>query len=154
FSDDYFQEIINPDFEKIDSPFKQTSSRKPYVLTVILEKIIIELEDEVVSLLDKEKENLKIIESLKSKGYESSENEISESENQSENECQVVEKECDNSENSNVIALGMFKLNLDTISSVRRHKVSSVGWKKKGSSNTSKVNLSSDNHSNLKKNVK
>nr|GEV26168.1 hypothetical protein [Tanacetum cinerariifolium] len=29
FSDDYFQEIINPDFEKIDSPFQQTSSLKP-----------------------------------------------------------------------------------------------------------------------------
>nr|GEX62494.1 hypothetical protein [Tanacetum cinerariifolium] len=28
FSDDYFQEIINPDFEKIDSPFQQTSSLK------------------------------------------------------------------------------------------------------------------------------
>nr|GEU82912.1 Gag-Pol polyprotein [Tanacetum cinerariifolium] len=35
FSDDYFQEIINPDFEKIDSPFQQTSSLKPYVLTVV-----------------------------------------------------------------------------------------------------------------------
>nr|GEZ53192.1 hypothetical protein [Tanacetum cinerariifolium] len=29
FSDDYFQEILNPDFEKIDSPFQQTSSLKP-----------------------------------------------------------------------------------------------------------------------------
>nr|GEW44631.1 retrovirus-related Pol polyprotein from transposon TNT 1-94 [Tanacetum cinerariifolium] len=67
FSDDYFQEIINPDFEKIDSSFQQTSSFKPYVLTVILEKIIIDLEDEVVSLLEKEKENLEIIKSLKSK---------------------------------------------------------------------------------------
>nr|GEW34509.1 hypothetical protein [Tanacetum cinerariifolium] len=73
-------------------------------------KIIIDLEDEVMSLLDKEKDNLKIIESLKSKGCESSENEISESENQSENDCQVVEKGCDNSKNSSVIALGMFKL--------------------------------------------
>nr|GEU53645.1 integrase, catalytic region, zinc finger, CCHC-type, peptidase aspartic, catalytic [Tanacetum cinerariifolium] len=211
FSNDYFQEIINPDFKKIDSLFQQTSSLKPYVPIVILERIIIDLEDEVVSLLDKEKENLKIIESLKSKGCESSENEISESKNQSENECQVVEKECDNSENSNVIAPGMFKLsvsqsisqisvlntshasnnvekktkrkrrnrnspkqhdkqvntdvlrankafvhflNLDTFSSVRRSKVSSVEWKKKGSSNTSKDNFSSDNHSNLNKNVK
>ncbi|GJZ91359.1 hypothetical protein Tco_0663286 [Tanacetum coccineum] len=104
FSDDYFQEIINPDFEKIDSPFQQTSSLKPYVPTVILEKIIIDLEDEVVSLLEKEKENLEIIESLKSKGFESSENAISESENQSENDCQVVEKGCENLENSIVIA--------------------------------------------------
>nr|GFA83886.1 integrase, catalytic region, zinc finger, CCHC-type, peptidase aspartic, catalytic [Tanacetum cinerariifolium] len=47
FLDDYFQEIINPDFEKIDSSFQQTSSLKPYVSTVILEKIIIDLEDEV-----------------------------------------------------------------------------------------------------------
>nr|GEW60406.1 hypothetical protein [Tanacetum cinerariifolium] len=67
FSDDYFQEIINPDFEKIDSLFQQTSSLKPYVLTVILEKIMIDLEDEVVGLLEKEKANLKTIESLKSK---------------------------------------------------------------------------------------
>nr|GFB51079.1 hypothetical protein [Tanacetum cinerariifolium] len=29
FSDDYFQEITNSDFEKIDSPFQQTSSLKP-----------------------------------------------------------------------------------------------------------------------------
>ncbi|GJS48757.1 retrovirus-related pol polyprotein from transposon TNT 1-94 [Tanacetum coccineum] len=92
FSDDYFQEIINPDFEKIDSPFQQTSLLKPYVPTVILEKIIVDLEDEVVSILEKEKENLEIIESLKSKGFESSENAIFESENQSENDCQEVEE--------------------------------------------------------------
>nr|GEY33936.1 hypothetical protein [Tanacetum cinerariifolium] len=67
FSGDYFQGIINPDFEKIDSLFRQISSLKPYVPTVILEKIIIDLEDEVVSLLKKEKANLKTIESLKSK---------------------------------------------------------------------------------------
>nr|GEX03883.1 hypothetical protein [Tanacetum cinerariifolium] len=47
FLDDYFQEIINPDFEKIDSPFQQTSSLKLYVSNFILEKIIIDLEDEV-----------------------------------------------------------------------------------------------------------
>nr|GEY13371.1 hypothetical protein [Tanacetum cinerariifolium] len=41
--------------EKIDSPFQQTSSLKPYVSNVILEKIIIDLEDEVVNLLEKEK---------------------------------------------------------------------------------------------------
>nr|GEX67398.1 hypothetical protein [Tanacetum cinerariifolium] len=102
FLDDYFQEIINPDF---DSPFQQTSSLKLYVPNVILENIINDIEDEVVSLLDKEKEKLKIIESLKSKGFESSKNAISKSENQSENDCQDVDKICDNSENSNVIAL-------------------------------------------------
>nr|GEY62382.1 integrase, catalytic region, zinc finger, CCHC-type, peptidase aspartic, catalytic [Tanacetum cinerariifolium] len=123
--DDYFQEIINPDFEKIDSPFQQTSSLKPYVPTVILEKIIIDLEDEVVSLLER-KANLKTIESLKSKGFESSENAISESENQSENDCHVVEKECDQVGNS----------------------------KKKWSSNTSNVDFSSVSYSKLNKDVK
>nr|GEU66645.1 hypothetical protein [Tanacetum cinerariifolium] len=48
FSDDYFQKIINLDFEKTDSLFQQTSSLKPYVPTVILEKNIIDLEDEVI----------------------------------------------------------------------------------------------------------
>nr|GEY54288.1 integrase, catalytic region, zinc finger, CCHC-type, peptidase aspartic, catalytic [Tanacetum cinerariifolium] len=176
FSDDYFQEIINPDFDTIDSPFQQTSSLKPYVLNIIFKKIIIDLEDEVVSLLEKEKANMEIIESLKSKGFESSDNVISESENQSENNCQVVEKECDNIENSKVIAPGMFKLsvsqsvspisvtktscalngveNLDTLSSVRRPKSSGVMWMRKGSSNTVKADLSSVNHSNLNTNVK
>nr|GFC85608.1 hypothetical protein [Tanacetum cinerariifolium] len=69
FEDDYFQDIINPDFEKIDSPFQQTSSLKPYVPNVILKKIIIDLEDEVVNLLEKENANLETIESLKSKGF-------------------------------------------------------------------------------------
>nr|GEY78618.1 integrase, catalytic region, zinc finger, CCHC-type, peptidase aspartic, catalytic [Tanacetum cinerariifolium] len=100
------------DFEKIDSPFQQTSSLKPYVPTMILEKTIIDLEDEVVSLLEKEKANLETIESLKSKGFESSENAISESKNQSENDCQVVEKERDQMENSKVIAPGMFKFSV------------------------------------------
>nr|GEU60305.1 hypothetical protein [Tanacetum cinerariifolium] len=116
FLDDYFQEIINPDFKKIDSLFQQTSSLKPYVPTVILEKIIIDLEDEVVSLLDKEKENLKIIESLKlidvEKGVESSEKVVSETKIKSENDCQVIEKVCDSEENPNVIAPGMFKLSV------------------------------------------
>nr|GEU30776.1 hypothetical protein [Tanacetum cinerariifolium] len=75
-------------------------------------KIIIDLEDEVVNLLEKEKENLEIIESLKSKGFESSENAISKSENQNENDCQVVEKGCDQIENSKVFAPGMFKLSV------------------------------------------
>nr|GFA38855.1 hypothetical protein [Tanacetum cinerariifolium] len=154
----------------------QTSSLKPYVSNVILEKIIIDLEDEVVNLLEKEKANLETIKSLKSKGFESSENAISESKNQSENDCQVVEKECDKVENSKVIAPGMFKLsvsqsvspmsmsktscdynnveNLDTFSSVRRPKHNGVIWKKKGSSNTFNVDLSSVIHLKLNKNVK
>nr|GEY05553.1 integrase, catalytic region, zinc finger, CCHC-type, peptidase aspartic, catalytic [Tanacetum cinerariifolium] len=147
FSDDYFQEIINPDFEKIDSSFQQRNSLKPYVPTMILEKIIIDLEDEVVSLLEKEKANLKTIESLKLKVFESSENAISESKNQSE-------KECDQVENSKVIAPRIFKLNLVTFSSVRRPKHSGVIWKKKGSSNTFNVDSSSVSHSKLNKDVK
>nr|GEU73623.1 hypothetical protein [Tanacetum cinerariifolium] len=47
FLDDYFQKIINLDFEKIDYLFQQISSLKPYVPTMILERIIIVLEDEV-----------------------------------------------------------------------------------------------------------
>nr|GEZ45976.1 integrase, catalytic region, zinc finger, CCHC-type, peptidase aspartic, catalytic [Tanacetum cinerariifolium] len=112
FEDDYFQDIINPDFEKIDSAFWQTSSPKPYVPNVILEKIIIDLEDEVVHLLEKEKLNLKTIESLKSKGIESSKTVSSELGNQSKNDCHVVEKQCGNMESSKVIAPGMFKLNV------------------------------------------
>nr|GEV89489.1 hypothetical protein [Tanacetum cinerariifolium] len=183
FPNDYFQEIINPDFEKIDSSFQQTSSLKPYVSNVILEKIIINLEDEVVSLLEKEKANLETIESLKSKGFESSENAIFETENQSENDCQVLEKECDNVKNPKVIAPGMFKLNvsqsvspismsktscdsknvenktkrkrdLDTFSSFRRPEQSNVIWKEKWSSNTSNVDLSSVSHLKLNKDVK
>nr|GEY65585.1 integrase, catalytic region, zinc finger, CCHC-type, peptidase aspartic, catalytic [Tanacetum cinerariifolium] len=169
FEDNYFQDIINPDFEKIDSLFQQTSSLKPYVPNVILEKIIIDLEDEVVNLLEKEKVNLETIESLKSKGVESSETISPESENQSENDCHVVEKQCGNMESSKVIAPGMFKLNvsqcvspistskssyLDTFSSVRRPKNSGVIWKKKGSSNVSYVGLSAVSVSNLNKNVK
>nr|GEV72405.1 hypothetical protein [Tanacetum cinerariifolium] len=120
----------------------QTSSLKPYVPNVILEKIIIDLEDEVVSLLEKEKTNLETIEFLKSKGFESSENVSSESENQSENDCLVVEKECHKEENPKVIAPGIFKLYFDTFSSVRRPKNSGVIWKKKGSFSTSNVDLS------------
>ncbi|GJR52822.1 hypothetical protein Tco_1403343 [Tanacetum coccineum] len=154
---------------------------------------------------------MEIIESLKSKGFESSENAIFESENQSENYCQVVDKSYDNLENSKVIASGMFKinvsqsispisvsktsfdsnnvenkpkrkrrkrtsskqndkqvnndvlranrdfvhlLNLDTLSSVRRPKHKGVIWKKKWSSNTSNVDLSSVSNSNLNKDVK
>nr|GFA48265.1 retrovirus-related Pol polyprotein from transposon TNT 1-94 [Tanacetum cinerariifolium] len=129
FEDYYFQQIINPNFEKIDSPFQQTSSLKPYVPNVILEKIIIDL-------------------------FESSENAISESENQYENDCLEVEKECDKDENPKVIVPGKFKLNLDTFSSVRRLKHRDVIWKKKESSNTFNADLSSVSHLKLNKDVK
>nr|GFA14016.1 Gag-Pol polyprotein [Tanacetum cinerariifolium] len=132
----------------------QTSSYKSYISNVILEKIIIDLEDEVVNLLEKEKANLETIESLKSKCFELSESALSESKNQNKNDCHKIEKVCDKEENPKVIASGMFKLNvsqcvspilmskssyLDTFSSVRRPKNSGVIWKKKGSSNTSNV---------------
>nr|GEU85652.1 reverse transcriptase domain-containing protein [Tanacetum cinerariifolium] len=155
------------DFEKIDSPFQQISSLKPYVSNVILEKIIIDMEDEVVSLLEKEKANLETIESLRSEGFKSSENAIFESENQSENDCLKVEKECAPrmfklSVSQSVSPMSMSKTfcdsknveNLDTFSNVRRPKHSGVIWKKKGSSNTSNVDLSSVSHLKLNKNVK
>nr|GFC45613.1 hypothetical protein [Tanacetum cinerariifolium] len=171
FKVDYFQEIINPDFEKIDSSFQQTSSLKPYVPNVILEKIIIDLEDEVVNLLEKEKVNLETIESLKSKSFASSQKVCSESENQSENNCLVIEKECDKEENPKNVEIKLKRkrckrksskqnikqvdndvsranndfvhfLDLDTFSSVRRPRHRDVIWKKKGSSNTSNVGLS------------
>nr|GEZ31274.1 hypothetical protein [Tanacetum cinerariifolium] len=163
FEDDYFQKIINPNFKKIDSPFQQTSSLKPYVLNVILEKIIIDLEDEVVNLWEKEKVNLETIESLKSK-------------DQSENDCLVVEKEYDKEENSKVIAPGMFKLNVSQCVSPilmskssydsyndeiklkrkrRKRKSSKQNVKqKKEPFNTSNVGLSAVIISKLNKNVK
>nr|GEY87289.1 retrovirus-related Pol polyprotein from transposon TNT 1-94 [Tanacetum cinerariifolium] len=114
------------------------------------------------------KENLKTIESLKSKDVEtcveSSEKVVPETKNQSENDCQVVEKECDNVENLKVIAPGMFKLSVsqsvsptsvtktpcasngveNTLSSVRRPKSNGVMWMRKGSSNTVKANFAFD----------
>nr|GEU80647.1 hypothetical protein [Tanacetum cinerariifolium] len=127
FSDNYFQEIINPDFEKIDTLFQQTSSLKSYVPTVILEKIIIDLEDEVVSLLEKEKANLETINSLKSKGMFKL--------NVSQNVSPISMSKTSCASNGDE--------NLETFSSVRRPKHSGVIWKKKGSSNTSNVDLSS-----------
>nr|GFB81001.1 hypothetical protein [Tanacetum cinerariifolium] len=61
---------------------------------------------------DKE-ENLKVIASGMFKlSFESSENISSESENQTENDCLVVENEYDKEENLKVIAPGMFKLSV------------------------------------------
>nr|GEY16726.1 hypothetical protein [Tanacetum cinerariifolium] len=112
------------------------------------------IENHIDSQKDYNKSDKLRSESLKSKGFESSETVSSESENQSENDCHVAEKQCGNMESSKVIAPGMFKLNvsqcvslismskssyLDTFSSVRRPKNSGVIWKKKGSSNTSNV---------------
>nr|GEV90870.1 retrovirus-related Pol polyprotein from transposon TNT 1-94 [Tanacetum cinerariifolium] len=134
----------------------QTSSLKPYVPTVILVKIRIDLEDEVV---------LSQVKKV-----------VFETENKSENDYQVIEKVYGSKDNQNVISPGMFKLsvsqsvspisvtktscasngveNLDTLSSVRRPKPSGVMWMRKGLSNTVKVDLSYINHSNLNKNVK
>nr|GFB14252.1 integrase, catalytic region, zinc finger, CCHC-type, peptidase aspartic, catalytic [Tanacetum cinerariifolium] len=72
-----------------------------------------------------------------------------------------------NTSNVNLTSVSLSKLNknimrysrkdlsyLDTFSSVRRPKHSGVIWKKKGSSNTSNVDLSSVSHSKLNKDVK
>nr|GEU75535.1 integrase, catalytic region, zinc finger, CCHC-type, peptidase aspartic, catalytic [Tanacetum cinerariifolium] len=128
-------------------------------------KIVIDLEDEVMILFVKEKENLETIESLKSKGFESSGNAISESENQSENDCQVVEKECDEVENSKVIAPVMVKLNVSqnvSPTSVSKTSCASKNVENKTkrkrqeerSSNTSNKDLSSVSHLKLNKDVK
>nr|GEV43932.1 hypothetical protein [Tanacetum cinerariifolium] len=135
-----------------------------------IEKVISDSEASSSSANDKISENLKTIESLKSNdvetGVESSEKVVSETENKSENDCQVVEKECDNVENSKLIAPGMFKLsvpqsvspifvtkmscasngveNLDTLCSVRRPKPSGVMWMRKGSSTTVKADFAFD----------
>nr|GEX67066.1 integrase, catalytic region, zinc finger, CCHC-type, peptidase aspartic, catalytic [Tanacetum cinerariifolium] len=59
--------------EESEMSLELLSSLKPYVPNVTLEKIIIDLEDEVVNILEKEKVNLEAIESLKSKSFESNE---------------------------------------------------------------------------------
>nr|GEU88620.1 hypothetical protein [Tanacetum cinerariifolium] len=114
--------VFMAQIEKVLSDSEASSSSADEKIS----EIIIDLEDEVVNLLDKEKvnvetieslkskekANLKTIESLKSKGFDSSKNAISESENQSENDCLVIEKECDKVENPKVISPGMFKLSV------------------------------------------
>nr|GEW13116.1 integrase, catalytic region, zinc finger, CCHC-type, peptidase aspartic, catalytic [Tanacetum cinerariifolium] len=96
----------------------QTCSLKPYVPNVILEKIIIDLEDEVCDKV----ENSKVITPGVFK--------LSVSQNVSP--ISMSKTSCDS---KNVE-------NLDTFSSVRRPKHSGVIWKKKMSSNTSNVDLS------------
>nr|GEX54210.1 hypothetical protein [Tanacetum cinerariifolium] len=165
------------DYENLNASY-QTSLLKPYVPNVIFKKIIINLENEVVNLLEKEKANLETIESLKSKGFESSESFVFESENQNENDCHKIEKVCDKKENPKLkrkrrkrksskqnvkqVDNDVSRANndfvhfsdLNTFSSVRRPKNSGVIWKKKGSSNTPNVGLSAISVSNLNKNVK
>nr|GEZ10765.1 integrase, catalytic region, zinc finger, CCHC-type, peptidase aspartic, catalytic [Tanacetum cinerariifolium] len=70
-----------------------------------ISEIIIDLENDVINLLKKEKANLETIESLKSKGCESSETVVSESENQNENDCHEIEKEYDKEENPKIIQI-------------------------------------------------
>nr|GFA12172.1 hypothetical protein [Tanacetum cinerariifolium] len=99
--------VLEKDFKISELEECQTSSLKPYVLNVILEKIIIDLKDEVVNILEKEKVNLETVEYLKSKGVESSETVSFESENQSENDCHVVEKQCGNMKSSKTVHMIM-----------------------------------------------
>nr|GEZ93352.1 hypothetical protein [Tanacetum cinerariifolium] len=176
FKDDYFQEIINPDFDKIDSPFQQTSSLKPYVPNVILEKIIIDLEDEVnendchkiEKVCDKE-ENPKVIAhgmfklnvsqcvspiSMSKSSCDSNNVEIKlkrKRRKRKSSKQNVKQVDNDVSRANNYF---VHFLDLDTFCSVRRPKNSGVIWKKKGSSNTSNVGLSAVSVSNLNKNVK
>ncbi|GJT48262.1 retrovirus-related pol polyprotein from transposon TNT 1-94 [Tanacetum coccineum] len=160
FSDDYFQEIINPDFEKIDSPFQQTSSLKPYVPTVILEKIIIDLEDEVNSTVIAPgmfKINVSQSVSLISVYKTSCASNNVENKTKRKRCNRNSSKQNDKQVNNDVLRANrdcVHFSDLDTLSSVRRPNHNGVMWKKKGSSNTSKVNLSSVNHSKMNKNVK
>nr|GFB27897.1 ribonuclease H-like domain-containing protein [Tanacetum cinerariifolium] len=96
----------------ITSPKRLLLQTSLFIFFTWICMIIIDLEDEVVNLLEKEKVNLETIESLKLKSFESSEKVCSESENQSDNDRLVVEKECDKEENPKVIAPGIFKLNV------------------------------------------
>nr|GEU99957.1 retrovirus-related Pol polyprotein from transposon TNT 1-94 [Tanacetum cinerariifolium] len=115
----------------------QTSSLKPYVSNVILEKIIIDLEEEVCDKV----ENSKVI----APGM------FKLSMSQSVSPISMSKTSCDS---KNVENKTKRKRNLDTFSSVRRPKHSGVIWKKKGSSNTSNVDLSSVSYLKLNKNVK
>nr|GEV83702.1 integrase, catalytic region, zinc finger, CCHC-type, peptidase aspartic, catalytic [Tanacetum cinerariifolium] len=167
FEDNYFQDIINPDFEKIDSLFQQTSSLKPYVLNVILEKIIIDLEDEVVKC-DKE-ENSKLIApgmfklnvsqcvssiSMSKSSCDSNNVEIKLKRKRRKRKSSKQNVKQVNNDVSRANSDFVYFSDLDTFSSVRRPKNSDVIWKKKGSSNTPNVGLSAISVSNLNKNVK
>ncbi|GKE40776.1 hypothetical protein Tco_1464181 [Tanacetum coccineum] len=63
-------------------------------------------------------------------------------------------KQNDKQVNNDVLRANRDFVHLDTVSSVRRPKHSGVIWKKKWSSNTSNVDLSSISHSKLNKDVK
>ncbi|GJS56178.1 retrotransposon protein, putative, unclassified, partial [Tanacetum coccineum] len=160
FLDDYFQEIINLDFEKIDSPFQQTSSLKPYVPTVILEKIIIDLEDEVNSkVIAPGMFKINVSQSVSPiSAYKTScaSNNV-ENKTKRKRHKRTLSKQNDKQVNNDALRANrdfVHFLDLDTLSSVRRPKYSGVIWKKKWSSNTSNVDLSSDSHSKLNKDVK
>nr|GEY93935.1 hypothetical protein [Tanacetum cinerariifolium] len=169
FLDDYFQKIINLDFEKIDSPFQQTSSLKPYVPNVILKKIIIDLEDKVVEKECDKVENPKVIApgmfklsvsqsvSQISMLKTSCESNNVESKLKRKRRKRKSSKQNDKQVNNDVSRANsdfVHFLDLDTFSSVKRPKNSGVIWKKKGLSNTSNVELSAVSLLKLNKNVK
>nr|GFC74308.1 hypothetical protein [Tanacetum cinerariifolium] len=131
FKDGYFQEIINPDFEKIDSPFQQTSSLKPYVPNCVSPISISKssCDSNNVEIKLKRKRHLDTFSSVRRPRHRD-----------------VNWKKKWSSNTSNV--------DLDTFSSVRRPRHSGVIWKKKGSSNTSNVGLSVVSVPNLNNNVK
>nr|GFA86889.1 integrase, catalytic region, zinc finger, CCHC-type, peptidase aspartic, catalytic [Tanacetum cinerariifolium] len=113
FKDDYFKEIINPDFEKIDSLFHSELENQNKNDCFVVEKEC-----------DKE-ENPKVIAPGMFKLSVSQRVPISMSKS--------------SRESSNVEIKLKRKRHLDTSSSVRRPKNSGVIWKKKGSSNTSNI---------------
>nr|GEX34257.1 hypothetical protein [Tanacetum cinerariifolium] len=169
FEDDYFQEIINPDFEKIDSPFQQTSSLKPYVPNVSFESENQSKNDRLVVEKEREKEenpkviapgmfNLSVSQSVSpililKTSCESNNVEIKlKRKRRKRKSSKQNVKQVDNDvsrTNSDFVHFS----DIDTFSSVRRPKNSDVNWKKKGSSNTSNDDLSAVSVSNLNKNV-
>nr|GFA39967.1 integrase, catalytic region, zinc finger, CCHC-type, peptidase aspartic, catalytic [Tanacetum cinerariifolium] len=144
FLDDYFQEIINPDFEKIDSLFQQTSSLKPEENPKVIAPGMFKL-----SVSQSVSPILVTKSSCASNGVESRLKRKKQKRKSSKQHDKQVNKDVLSANKSFV-----YFLDLDTLISVRRPKPSGVMWIRKGSSNTVKSDLSSVNHSNLNKNVK
>nr|GEW79079.1 hypothetical protein [Tanacetum cinerariifolium] len=145
FEDDYFQEIKNPDFEKIDSSFQQTSSLKPYVPNVV-KKECDKVENPNVIAPGMFKLSVSQSVSPMSMSKTSCDSNNVEIKLKRKRRKRKSTKQNDKQVNNDVLRANrdfVHFLDLDNFSSVRRPKHSGVIWKKKGSSNTSNVDLSS-----------
>nr|GEV83010.1 putative ribonuclease H-like domain-containing protein [Tanacetum cinerariifolium] len=150
FEDDYFQEIINPDFDKIVSSFHENDCHvfenecdkleNPKVIAPGMFKLSVSQSVSPISMskMSWESNNVEIKLKRKRRKRKSSKHNVKQVNND-------VSRA-----NSDFVHFS----DLNTFSSVRRPEHSSVVWKKKGSSNTFNVDLSAVSHSNLNKNVK